>query len=149
MPDAANTSKCLAQSLILLVLLFPCAVRGQKTAQSDNPPIQEDQIQAVIVLARHGVRAPIESETRSGAYNAQPWPSWPVADGVLTPHGAEALKLPGRILPLKLSVAGAGDGLFNEVTAMQGMIAVDDGMASLAKDRETKVAARASRKRAI
>ena len=95
MPDAANTSQSLAQSLILLALLFPCAVQGQKTAQSDHPPTQDDTIQAVIVLARHGVRAPIESETRSGAYNAQPWPSWPVADGVLTPHGAEALKLLG------------------------------------------------------
>ena len=95
MPDAANRSKSLAESLVLLVLLFPCAVRGQNTARPDNPQIQDDPIQAVIVLARHGVRAPIESETRSGAYNSQPWPSWPVAQGVLTPHGAEALKLLG------------------------------------------------------
>jgi len=77
-------------SLLLVFLLLPTAVRSQeRTAPED------DQIQAVIVLARHGVRAPIESETRSGAYNAQPWPTWEAAPGVLTPHGAEALKLLG------------------------------------------------------
>lgn len=52
-------------------------------------------MRAVIVLARHGVRAPIASETRAEAYNAQPWPQWPVASGVLTPHGAQALRLLG------------------------------------------------------
>jgi 4-phytase/acid phosphatase len=76
--------------LLLVLLVLPTAVRPQERAA-----LGDDQIQAVIVLARHGVRAPIESETRSGAYNAQPWPTWPAAPGVLTPHGAEALKLLG------------------------------------------------------
>jgi 4-phytase/acid phosphatase len=58
------------------------------------PP--EGELRAVIVLARHGVRAPIESETRSGVFNAQPWPAWSVAPGVLTPHGTEALRLLGK-----------------------------------------------------
>jgi hypothetical protein len=48
-----------------------------------------------------------------------------------------------------LSNLGASYGRFNEVTAMRGMIAVDDGMASLPKDRQNKFAARASRKLAI
>jgi len=92
MPHATNAGKGLSHSLILFsFLLLPFASLGQKTAVSDD-----DQIQAVIVLARHGVRTPIESETRSSAYNAQPWPAWPVAAGVLTPHGAEALKLLGQ-----------------------------------------------------
>ncbi|WP_158820672.1 histidine-type phosphatase [Granulicella sp. S156] len=81
-----------SSSLILLVFLFfSHAALAQKSAAPN-----EDQIQAVIVLARHGVRAPIESETRSSAYNAQPWPAWPAAPGVLTSHGAEALKLLGE-----------------------------------------------------
>src|ERR1700685_4528673 len=41
---------------------------------------------------RHGVRAPIESETRSTIYNAQAWPTWPTEPGVLTPHGSKALR---------------------------------------------------------
>ena len=56
----------------------------------------DDQIRAVVILARHGVRAPIESETRSSAFNAQPWPRWPVEPGTLTPHGIEALKRMGE-----------------------------------------------------
>jgi 4-phytase/acid phosphatase len=65
-------------------------------ASVQNTPPSGDEIRAVIVLARHGVRAPIESETRSGAYNAQPWPAWSVAPGVLTAHGTEALRLLGE-----------------------------------------------------
>ena len=49
---------------------------------------QADELRMVIVVSRHGVRAPIESETRSNRYNTQPWPAWPVAPGVLTPNGA-------------------------------------------------------------
>lgn len=58
-----------------------------------SPLQDENDLRAVIVIMRHGVRAPIESETRSGAYNAQPWPAWPTKPGVLTPHGAQALRL--------------------------------------------------------
>ncbi|MDW5264632.1 MULTISPECIES: histidine-type phosphatase [Acidobacteriaceae] len=55
-----------------------------------SPPAfgQSDELRMVIVVSRHGVRAPIESETRSNRYNTQPWPTWPVAPGVLTPNGA-------------------------------------------------------------
>ncbi|MEO6911831.1 MAG: histidine-type phosphatase, partial [Edaphobacter sp.] len=66
---------------------------------------EDGDLQAVIVLMRHGVRAPIENETRSNAYNAQAWPVWPLKPGVLTPHGREALHRLGefyraRYLPL-------------------------------------------------
>lgn len=89
MHDGASMKKNLTCGFTLFsCLLIPLAVQGQTRTALDG-----DQVEAVIVLARHGVRAPIESETRSGAFNAQPWPTWPVADGVLTPHGAQALKL--------------------------------------------------------
>jgi 4-phytase/acid phosphatase len=60
---------------------------------SQTPP--GDEISAVVVLSRHGVRAPLASEIRGNAYNAQPWPEWPVATGVLTEHGSAALRLMG------------------------------------------------------
>ena len=76
--------KQLSLLLALLILsISPCL------AQS-NP---DDELRSVIVLVRHGVRTPIESETRSSAYNAKPWPAWPSPPGVLTEHGAAALKL--------------------------------------------------------
>ncbi|WP_047492551.1 histidine-type phosphatase [Terriglobus sp. TAA 43] len=56
----------------------------------------DDELRGVIVLVRHGVRAPIESEIRASSYNAQPWPAWPVEQGVLTPHGTKALNLLGE-----------------------------------------------------
>jgi 4-phytase/acid phosphatase len=68
-------------------------VYGQKVIGQSRPPSQEDELRTVIVVMRHGVRTPIESETRSSAYNSQPWPTWPTEPGVLTPHGAEALRL--------------------------------------------------------
>jgi len=73
--------------LLLIVLGRPPALPGQSTTSDQR------DLRAVIVLMRHGVRTPIESETRFGAYNAQPWPAWPTEPGVLTPHGGQALRL--------------------------------------------------------
>jgi len=63
----------------------------------------DGDLQAVIVLMRHSVRTPIESETRSNAYNAQAWPAWPTKPGALTPHGAEALHLLGAFYRARYS----------------------------------------------
>jgi 4-phytase / acid phosphatase len=55
----------------------------------------QDEIRAVVVLSRHGVRAPLASEIRGSLYNAQPWPEWRDSTGVLTEHGSAALRLMG------------------------------------------------------
>jgi 4-phytase/acid phosphatase len=93
--------------------------------QSSNP---NDEIRSVILLVRHGVRAPIESETRSGAYNAQPWPAWPSAPGVLTEHGATALKLladyyRARYPTLLGNVSCSHPGIYAEANTTQRTIA--------------------------
>jgi 4-phytase/acid phosphatase len=76
--------------VLTIVLLAICG----HTVIGQTVPVRDDgDLQAVIVLMRHGVRAPIESETRSNAYNAQAWPTWPAKPGVLTTHGSEALRL--------------------------------------------------------
>lgn len=76
---------------LLCLFLLPRIAQGQQSSTANN-----NELRAVIVLARHGVRAPIASETRSNRYNAQPWPSWPSAPGLLTPHGIQALHLLGE-----------------------------------------------------
>ena len=76
-------------ALLTLFLLSSTSVFAQ-VSSSDGA------LRSAIVLQRHGVRAPIESETRSGVFNAQPWPKWPVEPGLLTPHGIEALKRMGE-----------------------------------------------------
>lgn len=82
-----------ARQRYMLIGLMLTALCGSMAIGQTTPLQDESDLRAVIVIMRHGVRAPIESETRSGAYNAQPWPAWPTEPGVLTPHGAKALRL--------------------------------------------------------
>lgn len=108
------------------ILLTACCI-ATAIAQSAAPQPDAD-LQAVIVLMRHGVRTPIESETRSGLYNAQPWPAWPTPPGVLTPHGAEALHLLGefyraRYAPLLESTSCEHPEIFVEANTTQRTIA--------------------------
>jgi len=71
----------------------------------------------VVVVMRHGVRPPTQTNEALAKYAAQPWPQWPVAPGELTPHGGETVRLMGEtlraayvadhLLPAR-SCAGAG-----------------------------------------
>lgn len=79
--------RCFVLSILRTMLYGHAAIGQAGHASGDG------DLQAVIVLMRHGVRTPIENETRSNAYNAQRWTSWPTKPGILTPHGAEALHL--------------------------------------------------------
>ena len=129
MLNVVNSGKILVYSFILLLLFLPFAAKGQQAAGPD------DSIQAVIVVARHGVRAPIESEIRSSSYNVQPWPTWPVAPGVLTPHGAAALKLLGeyyrsRYSSLLQNLSCDHPGIYVEANTTQRTIASAKAMSS-------------------
>jgi 4-phytase/acid phosphatase len=48
-------------------------------------------LERVVLVARHGVRAPTASPQALQAQTGRAWPAWPVAPGELTPHGADAL----------------------------------------------------------
>ncbi|KQS05025.1 phosphoanhydride phosphohydrolase [Sphingomonas sp. Leaf357] len=50
------------------------------------------RVDRVVILMRHGVRPPTKAPPMPAGVAAEPWPTWPVAPGYLTPHGAEALK---------------------------------------------------------
>ena len=87
-----------------------------------------DEIRSVVILERHGVHAPIESELRAGAYNSQPWPTWKVAPGVLTEHGAAALGQMGsyyrlRYASLLKSAPCKDPGVYVEANTTQRTIA--------------------------
>lgn len=60
--------------------------------QSRHPALT---VEKVVLLYRHGVRAPLESEAAIDDLVHPPLPAWPVASSLLTPHGAEALRLIG------------------------------------------------------
>lgn len=52
-------------------------------------------LEKVVLVYRHGVRAPLETEAALDAVPHQPLPDWPVAASLLTGHGARALTLIG------------------------------------------------------
>lgn len=48
-----------------------------------------------VVISRHGVRSPTNTRPPLASIAAEPWPSWPVPPGYLTPRGAELARLLG------------------------------------------------------
>jgi 4-phytase/acid phosphatase len=51
------------------------------------PRASADELKLAIILTRHGVRAPIESNEKLAKYSTQAWPAWEVGPGIQTPRG--------------------------------------------------------------
>lgn len=65
---------------------------GQVTPQKDAGM----ELKTVVLLSRHGVRSPLESEQASAQqYSNDQWPPWHTAPGLLTPHGRQLMVLLG------------------------------------------------------
>jgi 4-phytase / acid phosphatase len=122
---------------VLLCGLLLSGISGNLLLGQSAVPaaVEPGDLQAVVVLMRHGVRAPIESETRSSAYNAQAWPQWPTEPGVLTPHGGQALRLLADFYraryPTLLQVDScAHPGIYIEANTTQRTIASAEALRS-------------------
>jgi 4-phytase/acid phosphatase len=76
-----------AVSLLSLLTRLPARAQAAVDATSS--------LRLVVVVSRHGVRSPTDP-TELTPYSARPWPTWSVAPGDLTPHGAAAMTLLGR-----------------------------------------------------
>ena len=50
------------------------------------------RVDRVVVVMRHGIRPPTKAQPMPQGVARDPWPSWPVAPGWLTPHGAVAVE---------------------------------------------------------
>lgn len=72
----------------LAVVAVAASAGGDAAAQTRAPLTLEK----VVLLYRHGVRAPLESEAAIDDLPHAPLPAWPVSPSLLTPHGAEALR---------------------------------------------------------
>ncbi|HTX49027.1 MAG TPA: histidine-type phosphatase, partial [Caulobacteraceae bacterium] len=82
-----------------------------------GPAFAAPRLERVVVVMRHGVRPPTQSNAELAKYADRPWPAWSVAPGALTPHGGETVRLMGdtlravyrqaRLLPA--GCAGAGE----------------------------------------
>lgn len=92
-------------------VLVSTLMAGLAPAGAQIPPIPPGwQPERVVMLARHGVRAPDLSPEALARFAASPWPTWPVAPGDLTPRGAEL----GRLMGQFYRVHYGGRGLIQE-----------------------------------
>jgi 4-phytase / acid phosphatase len=58
----------------------------------------EPRLDRVVLVSRHGVRAPTASPAALDKMTGRPWPAFPAEPGELTRHGAEALSRMGAYL---------------------------------------------------
>jgi 4-phytase / acid phosphatase len=64
------------------------------------------QLRYVVVISRHGVRAPMWKSDQLNQYSAGPWPEWGVPIGYLTPRGRVLIELMGAFYGDWLSSEG-------------------------------------------
>ncbi|WP_024867561.1 histidine-type phosphatase [Pseudoxanthomonas suwonensis] len=78
--------------------LAACAGPATRAPQASAPAAdgQALQLERVVMLMRHGVRPPTKARVAPDGVADQPWPSWTVGYGELTPHGFEAVKRLGQ-----------------------------------------------------
>jgi 4-phytase/acid phosphatase len=75
---------------LVVILALSAGLRGPLV-----PLARGDELKLAIILTRHGVRSPLESNESLSAYAAQPWPTWETPPGVQTPHGNQLIALMG------------------------------------------------------
>ncbi len=96
----------LARNVVALIALAPTLVAlawSGARAQASND--SASTLRMVVIVSRHGVRSPTDP-TELAPYSARPWPTWSVAPGDLTPHGAAAMALFGRAYRATYAPAG-------------------------------------------
>jgi 4-phytase / acid phosphatase len=69
-----------------------------------------DQLILSVILTRHGVRSPLQTNEALASLAAQPWPTWEVAPGIQTPHGNALIAAMGDYYHQYLAEAGALTG---------------------------------------
>ncbi|MGN8000734.1 histidine-type phosphatase [Sphingomonas sp. 22176] len=82
---AAMTPPFLAPvGALAALLLTPVAAHAASPASP--------RIERLVLLMRHGVRAPLDGEVPPATRTGQPWPRWDAPAEQVTPHGAAALR---------------------------------------------------------
>lgn len=65
-------------------------------AVAQAAPPKTQRIERLVLLMRHGVRAPLGGEVPPGTRTGEPWPRWSAPAEQVTPHGAAALSALAR-----------------------------------------------------
>ena len=82
------------RNALFFLLAFALCATPLAAAQADEPY----QLVSVVMLMRHGVRAPGQDQARLTQFSPQTWPVWPAGPGELTAQGARNMQLLGRYL---------------------------------------------------
>jgi len=75
-------------------------------AQSAPATADALQLEQVILVSRHGVRSPTATRPPLAQIAADPWPTWNVGPGELTPHGQQVATLMGAYYRSAFADAG-------------------------------------------
>jgi 4-phytase/acid phosphatase len=70
-------------------LALSCGVVAQEGREPGG------DLKYIVIISRHGVRAPTWTAEQLNRYSSQPWPKWDVNPGELTRHGRLLIKLLG------------------------------------------------------
>ncbi|MBL8628472.1 MAG: histidine-type phosphatase, partial [Rhodospirillaceae bacterium] len=81
--------------LATLLLLAGLNLASPATAQTVPSPVdpQSLKLERVVMVMRHGIRAPLKSQIMPEGVAAQDWAPWTTPIGNLTPRGAQAIGL--------------------------------------------------------
>jgi 4-phytase/acid phosphatase len=89
---------------LALILMIGASLGFQPSSAASSPTLER-----VVIVQRHGVRAPTKDPESLSRYSAERWPDWPVAVAELTPHGADNVRFMGAWLRAHY----AGEGLWS------------------------------------
>ena len=103
MPCFLRSFRLTSSSLRILVLLSLSLLAAAPAVRAAEP---EGELKLVIVLTRHGVRSPLQTNQILGKFAAEPWPEWSVKPGLLTPHGHQQMVRMGEYYRARYVAAG-------------------------------------------
>ena len=81
-------------------------------AYANETPASGYQVEKVVILSRHGVRAPTKMTQTMRDVTPNTWPEWPVKLGYITPRGEHLISLMG--------------GFYRERFQQQGILSQDN-----------------------
>jgi len=86
----------LASFVLASVGLTSVVLVGASSVHAQVLPVPPGwQLERAVLISRHGVRAPVESNAELDQHSASPWPLWPVPPGTLTARGFELMRYMG------------------------------------------------------
>lgn len=62
---------------------------------TNRAPTVDAKLRFAVILLRHGVRSPTAAPEKLNVYSSEPWPSWGVPPGALTPNGRRLMEYLG------------------------------------------------------